>query len=342
MSLLSLPTEILIEIFDYVGSSYFRSNLSRLTICKEWSVFARTACFQECPVTQKNLRDLISSPHVDSSLALLKDSVKTLDLDLKGIEDWDATPTWDIAHKRAAWTTELNNDLLHLATTMKQSRKLRTLHIKATNILPSQLRLLEHRDYLFLSPMRTFLTAGNLTSLELDLLGTDIGSQSDHESDEGVHICPIIATLLTTLRRLRLRMESMCTDVLEVELHITNLRLDTVLINLGLSEDMALTVYFAHLSRCGYPQGPNTFWDDMENQAQILVTQMAAPKMVRILTVEIPDFSMRAFDVLTGRTVKLDQDAKWDDDGEVIEDDGCEPPELSPVTSLNIYPDSDD
>ncbi|KAK0747294.1 hypothetical protein B0T21DRAFT_343089 [Apiosordaria backusii] len=37
MSLLKLPPEILVQIFDHVGSSYFRSDLSRLAVCKQWS-----------------------------------------------------------------------------------------------------------------------------------------------------------------------------------------------------------------------------------------------------------------------------------------------------------------
>jgi hypothetical protein len=92
MSLLQLPTETLTQIFNYVGSSYFRSDLSRLTVGKEWNKFARTACFQDSYVTQKSLERLLSSPYEESSLALVKDSVETLGLDLKGFEDWDSIP----------------------------------------------------------------------------------------------------------------------------------------------------------------------------------------------------------------------------------------------------------
>jgi hypothetical protein len=147
MSLLQLPPETLIQIFDHVGSSYFRSDLSRLTVCKQWSKFACNACFRDFCVTQKTLRRLLSSPYVESSLPLVKDSVETLDLDLAGFEDWDSIPlsrhdsravnvldvsTWNSAHGRAvraAWTTNLNNDLLYLATIIKQSRELRILRI---------------------------------------------------------------------------------------------------------------------------------------------------------------------------------------------------------------------
>ncbi|KAF2867418.1 hypothetical protein BDV95DRAFT_179495 [Massariosphaeria phaeospora] len=172
MSLLQLPTDTLIQIFDYVGSAYFRSDLARLTVSKQWSGFARTACFQDFHVTPNTLQRLLSSPYVEPSLALVKDSVETLVLDLKGFEDWDSARDvsfWNSAYGRAvraAWTTELNTHLLSLATAIKQSRKLRTLRIRATSELHPLLRRLERRNYLFLSTIRSFCSASsNLTSL---------------------------------------------------------------------------------------------------------------------------------------------------------------------------------
>ncbi|KAH8690405.1 hypothetical protein GQ44DRAFT_720263 [Phaeosphaeriaceae sp. PMI808] len=354
MSLLQLPTETLIQIFDYVGSSYFRSDLSRLTVCMQWNEFARTACFQDFYVTQKTLRRLLSSPYVESSLALVKDNVETLDLDLKGFEDWDSIPlqavnvlnvsTWNGPHGRAvrtAWTTELNNHLLYLATIIKQSRKLRTLHIQATSELHPLPSLLERRDYLFLSTIRAFLSASNLTSLELDLCGTQLIHQSQ-ECGKGFHICTSIAALLTTLRRLRLRMRSICADVLKPrhlkpQQYSANLRLNEILINLSLSNESPLTTSAAHATCCGSSLGGFLqLKADMENQAQVLVAQMVAPKIVRILTHTLPSIKMRAFDVLTGRNVTLNEGAEWDDDGEVIEDEvSDEESEISDLSSDN-------
>ncbi|KAF2679297.1 hypothetical protein K458DRAFT_422337 [Lentithecium fluviatile CBS 122367] len=340
MSLIQLPPENLIQIFDYVGSSYFRSDLSRLTVCKQWSEFAHTACFREFYVTQKTLRRLLSSQYVESSLPLVKDSVETLDLDLKGFEDWDSIPlsrhdsqavnvpnvsTWNGAHGRAvraAWTTELNNDLLCLATIIKQSRKLRILRIQATSEIHPILRLLDRRDYLFLSTIGAFLSASNLASLELDLCGTRLIPHQSQERDEGFHICKSIAALLTTLQRLRLRMRSICADVLKPRQHSTNLRLNEMLINLSLSNESPLTTSAAHATCCGSsPGGFLQLKADMEKQAQVLVAQMSAPKIVRILTHALPSIEMRAFDVLTDRNVILSEGAEWDDDGEAIEDE---------------------
>ncbi|KAF2658551.1 hypothetical protein K491DRAFT_259428 [Lophiostoma macrostomum CBS 122681] len=330
MSLFQLSPEILLLIFDHVDSSYFRSDLSRLTVCKQWSKLAHTACFRDFYVTQRPLRRLLSSPYVRSSLLLVKDSVKALDLDLKGFEDWDYTP---LREERTAWTAELNNDLFYLATIINKSRKLRILRIQATSEHHPEL-LLERRDYLFLSTIYTFLSASNLTSLELDLCGTRL--IPDHSSDhsEGFHVCTRIAALLTTLRRLRLRMRTICADVLKPRQHSTTLRLNEVLISLSLSNESPLITSAAHAKCCGSsPGGLDQLIADMEKQAQDLVAQMAAPKIVRILTHALPGIEMRAFDVLTGRTVRLSDGAEWDDDGEAIEDEVSD--EESEIASLS-------
>lgn len=341
MSLLQLPSETLIQIFDYVGSSNFRSDLSRLTVCKQWSKFAHTACFRDFYVTDKTLRRLLSSPYVESSLPLVKDSLEILDLDVKGFEDWVSIPrsrhdsravhvlngsNWNDAHAhavRTAWTAGLNHGLLYLATIIKQSRKLRILRIQAnTELQPLLLHFLPRRDYLCLSTISAFLSTSNLTSLNLDLCGTRLIPYQCQEHREGSHVCTSIAALLTTLRQLRLRMRSICADVLKPRQHSTNLRLNEILVNLSLSNESPLITSEAHAECCvSSPGGFRQLKADMKKHAQNLVAQIAAPKIVRILTHTRPRIEMRAFDVLTGRNVKLGEFAEWDDDGEAIEDE---------------------
>ena len=355
MAILELPPETVIQILDYVGSSYFRLDLSRLTVCRQWTKFAFTACYREFYITQKILRHLLCSPYVNISLPLIKDSMEILDLSLKGFEDWEPVPlsrhdsqagnvpdasTWDSAHGlalRTAWSKELDADLVRIATISRQSQKLRIIRIQATSELHPLLRSLERRDYLFLSTIRAFLSSSNLTSLELDLCGTQLLTHHDQEHGEEVHICTTIATLLATLRRLRLRMRSLCTDVLKPRQCSTSLRLDEMLINLSLSNESPLITSAAHTTRCGSVSGESLqLKADMEEQAQVLVAQMAAPKIVRILTHALPSLKLRAFDVLTSKTVMLNEDAEWDDDGESIEDEvSDEESEISSLSSDN-------
>lgn len=60
--------------------------------------------------------------------------------------------------------------------------------------------------------------------------------------------------------------------------------------------------------------------EDIEAQANALVTQMLAPSVVRILTHTYPKLEMQSLDVLTGKRMLLADDSAWDANGEVIED----------------------
>ncbi|KAF2823619.1 hypothetical protein CC86DRAFT_447362 [Ophiobolus disseminans] len=293
MLLLELPPETMIQIFAYVGSSYFRSNLALLTVCKQWSKFAHSACFQDFHVTQKTLRRFLSTPDVKSSLSLVKDSAETLDLDLEGFENWET-----ISAVPARFAGFLNKDLLRLATIIKESRKLRTLRIQATLELHPQISLLDRRDYLFPFTLHAMLSAGNLTSLELDLCGTRIGPYQSQDPDEGFHVCTSIASFLTTLRRLRLRMCHVCAECYKASEKYLN---NTSPLNLSV----------AHAERC-IPEsgGFLQLKADIEEQAQALATQMAAPKMVRVLTHKYPHLTLRACDVLTGKEISLSEGAE--------------------------------
>jgi hypothetical protein len=117
-------------------------------------------------------------------------------------------------------------------------------------------------------------------------------------------------------------MRNICPEVLRLQEDGTRLHLNEVLINLSLSAEDPLTTAVAHATRCGSAAGGFLqLKADMEKQAEVLTAQMAAPKMVRILTHALPSFKLRAFDASTGRYVALNEDAEWDEDGEVIEEE---------------------
>lgn len=347
MSLFELPPEIIVYIFEYVGSSYFRSDLSRITVCRLWSRYAHTACFQDLSLTRQTLRNLDSSPDKGAILTLVKDSLKTLSLFLEGYQGWNLFPVASYEHKRVLWrywrgphgmeerqiwTRELDLNLLFLITIMKDSRKLRSLCIKTISELHPHVPMLGRRDYLYLSTVRACISTCGLSHLELDLVGTNLLPK---EHDEEDHICPSIAKLLPTLRRLRLRMRSICADVLKSPQGSTDLRLNLVLINLSLTNESPLVAAAGHAIGCN--SSPVQFLRlqfDIEKEAQVLVTQMAAPKMVRILShARTIHTGLQALDVLSGETIKLDEKAEWDDPGEVVEEIMDEESEISNLSS---------
>ena len=338
MSLLRLPPETLIQVLDYVGSSYFREDLGRLTVCKQWFGFARTACFKNLSLSQKTLQRLLSSRDAGRSLLLVKDSLKTLVLELKGFEDWSSIPepqsypqdansldasSWVGDHGGAllaAWTTVLENDLAQLAIITKKSRKLRAIRLQASSESHPLLPHLPRRDYLSLSTIRVLLSVENLTVLELDLCGTLLIPRPEHRDD--FHICTSIGALLSTLRRLRLRMRSICADVLRPQHHETNLRLSEVLINLSLSNESPTITSAVHSTRCGSTgEGFLKLKADIEDQAEALAAHMVSPKTFRILTHSLPQLKMQSLDVLTGKCMILADDMSWEDDGTTVEDE---------------------
>jgi hypothetical protein len=149
-------------------------------------------------------------------------------------------------------------------------------------------------------------------------------------------MCSSIAALLLMLQRLRLRMRNICTNVLKTREHSNNLCLDAVLINLSLSNESLLTTSVVHATCCGfYLGGFLSLKANMDKQAQSLVTRMANPKVVRILTHALPCIEMRAIDVMTGRNVRLREGAEWDDDGEIINDEVSDEESEIPDLSLD-------
>ncbi|KAH9883305.1 hypothetical protein F4778DRAFT_697825 [Xylariomycetidae sp. FL2044] len=333
MSLLRLPAEILTQIMDGVGSSYFREDLGRLTICRQWFSFARTACFKDLQLCQKSLRSLLSSQDVGKSLLLISDSVETLDLELEGLGNGSSARgpqsysqdanvpdnsnfDGNLEHALSAARAVLDNDMAQLAIMAKRSRRLRTIRMQT---LGGYCPLLPRCGYLSVATIRALLSVQNLTVLELDLCGTSLMPQEGHSDD--FHVCTSIGALLTTLRRLRLRMRSICADALRPQHHETSLRLSEVLINLSLSNESTMTTSMTHSTPCSSTGGRFLkLKADIEDQAEALATRMISPKIVRVLTHSLPQLEMRSLDILSGKCMILADDMAWEDDGKTEED----------------------
>ncbi|RYC57053.1 hypothetical protein CHU98_g9156 [Xylaria longipes] len=337
MSLLRLPPETLAQIFDHIGSSFFHEDLGRLTVCKQWLEFALPACFKCIKFSQETLRILITSGAVKRP-SPLKRSLETLDLELRGYHYsygstfdpqqnaqesnvLDATASnkafSDIPTK--TWINVLNDDLAQLAVITQQSRRLRTLRIRAWGS-PSPDALDNPEDYLSLPTIQAFLSVENLSVLVLDLSVSFLNSSG--EQGKSFHICPAIGALLRTLQTLHIRMRSICPDVLKPRGPDGSLHLSVVVINLSLITNQPGTTSAAHSKRCGsLAGGLLQLKADIEEQAQALAARMASPKIMRVLTHSLPQFETQSLDVLTGKTMVLDDDMAWDEDGKTVVED---------------------
>ncbi|KAI0806521.1 hypothetical protein GGR55DRAFT_690101 [Xylaria sp. FL0064] len=336
MSLLQLPPETLAQIFDDIGSSFFREDLSRLTVCKQWFEFALSACFKSIRLSRKNLRSLIRSG-ITRSRPALKGSLEILDLELNGcydyisdlyirkykqeLNEWGEDPQEEVF--REIWMGGLNNDLTQLAKMSQQSPRLHTLRI----------RVWEYScpvDYLWPPTIRAFLSLENLSVLVLDLSVNFL----DLSGVQGnvLHICPAISHLLHTLRTLHLRMRSIWPNVLKFEHPSDSLRLSVVAINLSLPATQWGTSR-VHSFTCGHGAGRLLqLKADLQEQAEALITRMAHPRTIRILTHSLPLFETQSLDVLTGKTMMLDDNMTWDEDGREVQEDSEPESEISSLS----------
>jgi hypothetical protein len=344
MSFLQLPSEIIIHIFDFIGSAYFCADLSRVTVSQQWSKYAVPACYREFDVTQKSLKRLMRSCHMETSVELIKKNMQVFNLKLMGFQDWADYRQeqddidwhfWETDSSRQvyrAWEAELRNDLVQLAATIRQSPRLRVFRLRATTQMHPRFPILNYSNYM---DRDTLLSVSNLTVLDLDLGGGPNIVRRAQEHGEEFHLCAIVAKLLTTLQYLRLRMRSICADALKPHEHSTSLRLKEVLVNLSLDGELPGIGSDQYAQHC-IPV--RSLASAMEKQAKILVAQMADPKMVRILTHTRPWMQFRAFDVLTGRVLMLDRRVEWHDEGRVSEEEVWS--DQGPVYPLHI-PSSD-
>jgi hypothetical protein len=218
--------------------------------------------------------------------------------------------------------TALNKDLDQLANITQQFHRLHTLRIQAWGF-PCPQPFDSAEDYLPLPTMQALLLVENLRVLVLDLSTGFPNSTGQQGNDH--HICPAIGALLCTLRTLHLRMRSICPDVLVPRDPNISLQLSEVVINLSLMENLPGVTSAAHSKRCG-SQGGGLLQlkADLCEQAEALVTQMAFPKVMRILTHSLPQFETNSLDVLSGKTMILEDGSAWDDDGKTVEE-GSEP-----------------
>lgn len=306
MSLLRLPSETLDQIFDQIGPSFFRENLGRLTLSKRWFEFALPAFLRCILLSQGALRNLIRSRTIAKS-SPLEDSLETLVLQLGD---------------RQSWTKDLTEDLAQLATIAQHSRRLRSIRVQAWNVVPRE--ALENPElHTPLPPIPDLLSVENLSVLVLDLSGSS-GSfpNPPGQQVEQLHICPAISTSLRTLRILHLRLPRICAEAVTPPDPNDNLHLRVMVINLSQIVNLPDVTAVTHSKRCDSQGGGLlSLEDEIQEQAEALVARTACLETVRILTHSFPRLETQSLDVLTGKTMILDGDMAWDEDGKTVKED---------------------
>lgn len=337
MYLLDLPPELLLLTTQYLGASFFRDDLRRLTLCKLWYPFARTVLLADLKLSAKSLAQVLFAPGAARRLEYLKSTLRGVEFALDGFDDWESIlPTttalslgadaststgWnedDSQVARAEWTSHLNDNLSNFLALFRTCCSLRTFRFTAFSECHPRLPALPRRNYLYEPTMSRLLSLSNLTTLELDTCGTSFISRNDHQGQQQVHLCSHISRLLSQLHCLRLRMRHICPCVLHPpECDDTRqLKLNKLILNLSLANESPEITSAAYAQRCNSSGGGFLqLRTEIEEQAGLLVERIACPRTVRVLSHEFPSLGLRSLDVLAGKRMVLLDGAAWDEDG---------------------------
>ncbi|QPC70943.1 hypothetical protein HYE68_001695 [Fusarium pseudograminearum] len=339
MQLLHLPPEIIKQVFNYIGSPFFQEDLTRLAISKKWFEFAQYTCYQDVTFSPRKLHEFTSS-QMATRPDVLRSSLESLIIKFgthkAPVNSFGSREPTARTGSCEAPCESTDGDLEQLATIIQQAPKLRFLRIEAYGSRKSD-PLEGSEDRISLHSIQAVLTVNHLTSLAIDLPGGALTLSGGQE--EACHICPNIGALIHKLKYLRLRMRNICLAAIRPRDSAERLRLNRLIVNLSLKMDLPGTTSAAHSKRCG-PLNEGGFLQlkaEMQEQAEKLGAKMASPKLIRILTHTFPRLETHSLDVLSGSTTLLDESMRWDDDGNIVEDEQGAESDFSDDESLSWF-----
>ncbi|KAI5836885.1 hypothetical protein DFP73DRAFT_332611 [Morchella snyderi] len=226
LSLLSLPSEIIVLIFDFIPHPCFSDHPSILYVSKSWYTYAHAAWLQHFRLTSKSL-PRFPPDNVDIS-DFIQDHTISLKLKLYGVIDY---------------TTPIKARLDEFSSTVGRMRKLRSFGFVACYCSAPWENLYgaggidddEDRfplDYLWVESIYVLMLnlPNTVTTLKLDTIGSSLmtgyeGPRTGTQPKRGRHICGMFRHM-AALRVLKVRMDLMCGDIFEGP------HLKTIIVNL--------------------------------------------------------------------------------------------------------------
>lgn len=235
LRLLSLPSEILVLIFDFIPHTCFSEDPSLLCVSKAWYTYAHAAWLQHIRLTSKSLPRF---PPDDPAISdFIQDHTTSLKLKLYGVIDFN---------------TPIKARLDEFSSAVGRMRKLSNFAFMACYCSAPWENLpaaggggggaaVEGEDredvfplcYLWVESVYTMLLElpKTLTRLKLDTIGSTLltghsGPRVSIKPKRGWHICGMFKDM-TALRYLKVRMDLVCGDVFEgpqIKRIIVNLR----------------------------------------------------------------------------------------------------------------------
>lgn len=301
--LLSLPPELLLLIFSFVGAGNFRQDVRRLTVCKTWHAYAKPALLSSLYLHTKviGLLPVLHALDGGERLAAVQQLTKHIDLTIRAIDHFPMAPRLS-----KATTTALEV----LSEKLKNFGSLRALSIHTER---------PYRSMPAIIPLRTIIslcTLHQLTSLDLDFSNTTC-------IPTGIlHPCEPLGQLIPSLKRLQCRLPVICNELLRSSPG----NLEQVIISISFRKGDDKRFYPRLCSpkagqldhECPYHKVRINLEADLLHFAK----SMKHPRTVRLIHHRwFSGHRVFAFDAIQNRRLLLRRLAPWDADGVVVGED---------------------
>ncbi|KAL2018774.1 hypothetical protein VTK56DRAFT_402 [Thermocarpiscus australiensis] len=288
-----LPSEVWLMILEFLPPSFFQQDIRRLALSRRWYSLAFPTFYPRIEYTPRVISRLVNrkSKSLDKSRALLRKTLRCVNIVLEGIGPLGAPDL-------LCFNTPSN--LGRFCLMLLEFRELKAVRFAA------RWQNLEWRadplqaDYLHIRSLEPYISLlTNVTSLDLDLCGTDIVDDSG-----ALHFCPYIRPLLSRLHALRLRMRCICHCALRpLEGHPVSLGELWLSLYLGTVSDVN-----PKLNATRSCMSPSSWeWtspiDEMRARMRLLVKDMAQPKRAEMVHLA-PNGEVHVWDASTDVCVR--------------------------------------
>jgi hypothetical protein len=286
----NLPTELLSLIIEQLPVAIFQEDVGRLAISKRWYGVAQPLFLPRMEFTPRIIDRMANTETevLSESLAPFRNSAGCANIVLEG-GDPDLVPL------------NTSTNLFHLFSVLDEHTDIAALRLVArrdNNEWVADPR--PERGYLYLHGVFMLLDLKHLTSLDLDLCGTNVKCPCEVP----LHFCCFVRKLLSKVQTLRLRMRRICHEALwPLEDRPVTLRKLTVNLYLGDLSDHNPKLNSSR--RCVY-QSPSRWGNPMNElraRMRALVEQMPGPRRAEIRHLALSG-EMHVWDALTGACVR--------------------------------------
>jgi hypothetical protein len=158
------------------------------------------------------------------------------------------------------------------------------------------------------------IPASRISDLVLDICGSE--TEDDHTS--GHHMCPNLASLIPSLRTVRLRMRKICPRIFEFPSDPEhNSRLESLIVNISLREHDIRILYSGYSSHCEtYRDGWDLYFEMIE-AATTAIPKLPKIKVMKLISHKDLETETVSHDCITGRRAIIAEKGyrDWDNDG---------------------------